>query len=172
MGQANAKKGLFIKRGHIFCIAFLVIFVLFLGKLSYFGFALSDYLGKYPMVSYIAAWIFIVSGFLACYHYFKSYASWTLNLAIRVYLLAALGMSGVYYMVFSSHIGCFSLPDDILTSPSIVDFIYFSFVTVTTVGYGDIVPQHTFVRALVLFQVLFGLYLVLKITKTHIGKKF
>ncbi len=163
-------KKLFIRPGYLHFAAFLVLFVLFLGKLSSFGFALSDYLARHPPVSHVAAWIFIVIGFLACYHNLAFYASWTLNLAVRIYLFAALGMSGIYYMVFLSHIGCFSLPDDISISPSIIDFIYFSFVTVTTVGYGDIVPQHTFVRALVLFQVLFGLYLVLKSTKTRIDK--
>jgi len=105
-----------------------------------------------------------------CYRNLTFYASWTVSLAVRVYLFAALGMSGVYYMVFSSHFGCFSLPEDISISPSIVDFIYFSFVTVTTVGYGDIVPRHTFVRVLVLSQVLFGLFLVLKSTQTNSHK--
>ena len=147
-------------------VAFLVLFVLFFGKLSSFGFALSNYLAMHPMVSHVAAWIFIVIGFLACYLNLTFYTSWTLNRAVRAYLFAASGMSGVYYMVFLSHFGCFSLPEDISTSPTIVDFIYFSFVTVTTVGYGDITPLHTFVRVLVLFQVLFGLYLVLKCTQT------
>jgi hypothetical protein len=48
-----------------------------------------------------------------------------------------------------------------------LDFIYFSFITVTSVGYGDIVPKHTFVRALVLSHVLFGLGLILKASRSH-----
>ena len=57
------------------------------------------------------------------------------------------------------------MPSDISESASIIDFIYFSFVTVTTVGYGDIVPRHTFVRVLVLFQVLFAIILVIRVSK-------
>ncbi len=165
-------KNLFTKPRSLSFVAFLVLLVFFLGKLSSLGFALSNYLASYPMVSYVASIFFIVTGFLVCYYHLAFYASWTISLAIRVYFFAALGMSGIYYIVSSLHFGCFSLPSDISTLPSIVDFIYFSFVTITTVGYGDIVPRHTFVRVLVLSQVLFGLYLVLKCTQTERDKRF
>ncbi|HXA00124.1 MAG TPA: potassium channel family protein [Candidatus Dormibacteraeota bacterium] len=40
------------------------------------------------------------------------------------------------------------------------DFLYFSGVTITTVGYGDILPNRTLVRILVLIEVLAGLMLL------------
>jgi Ion channel len=40
------------------------------------------------------------------------------------------------------------------------DFIYFSTITQTTVGYGDILPNSTIVRTLVMFQILTGLILL------------
>ncbi len=162
----------FINPGPISFVVFLVSFILFFRMLCSLGFELSDYLATHPLVSHVAAWVFVVIGIFACYFNLAFYTSWTFNRAARAYLFAALGMSGVYYIVFSLQFECFSLPGDISTSPSIVDFVYFSFVTVTTVGYGDITPLHTFVRVLVLFQVLFGLYLVLKCTQTKRDKLF
>lgn len=44
---------------------------------------------------------------------------------------------------------------------NLLDFVYFSFVTVTTLGYGDIVPNTTWIRLLIVGQILFGLCLVL-----------
>jgi hypothetical protein len=40
------------------------------------------------------------------------------------------------------------------------DFLYFSIITQTTVGYGDILPNCTRVRKLVTAQVLIGLFLL------------
>ena len=44
---------------------------------------------------------------------------------------------------------------------NLLDFVYFSFVTVTTLGYGDVVPNETWVRILIVGQILFGFFLVL-----------
>jgi uncharacterized membrane protein len=40
------------------------------------------------------------------------------------------------------------------------DFLYFSVVTQTTVGYGDILPNSTCVRVCVILQILIGLVLI------------
>jgi hypothetical protein len=41
-----------------------------------------------------------------------------------------------------------------------IDFLYFSTVTQTTVGYGDILPNNRTIRVLVCFQILFGYILL------------
>ena len=51
-----------------------------------------------------------------------------------------------------------SLPDSDLWS--YWDFVYFSGSALTTVGFGDILPNNTEVRMLVLLEVLFGVLLL------------
>jgi hypothetical protein len=49
------------------------------------------------------------------------------------------------------------------TTPDIwnmIDFLYFSTITQTTVGYGDMLPNSTSVRLAVMIQVLLGLLFV------------
>jgi len=94
--------------------------------------------------------------------------SWSTLLS---YVLFSFGMGGVYFLVHQSGHQCFRFTSEIMQEPSILDFSYFSFITVTTVGYGDIVPAHTFVRGLVLFQVLFGLSLIAKAGHTIMEEK-
>ncbi len=43
---------------------------------------------------------------------------------------------------------------------SFADFLYFSTITQTTVGYGDILPNSTMVRIVVVVQIVFGLLLI------------
>jgi len=78
--------------------------------------------------------------------------------ALCIYLLVGLFFAVVY-----------GLADGILGAPvfagdltgAYVDYIYFSFVTMTTVGYGDITPVSDLVRMLAVTQALLGqLYLV------------
>lgn len=154
----------FLKKKKILLLsATLMIFLFSLPIISQSGFIFSEYLSKQPGVNYILAISLSMVGFINSYSQLTRYKKLNVNRAIRAYLSFGFGMSGVYYLMYTSHLRCFSLPPDITESASIIDFIYFSFVTVTTVGYGDIVPRHTFVRALVLFQVLFAIILVLRV---------
>ncbi len=55
------------------------------------------------------------------------------------------------------------------------DFIYFSFVTLTTVGYGDIAPVHPFARSLCNVEAVIGqLYpatLLARLVSLEIGSR-
>ncbi len=154
------------KKTIIFSV-FLVLFLFFVPKLSQLGFLFSEYLAGHPRINYSLAITMSLAGFLKSYLQMATDKKLNINRAISAYLAFGFGMSGIYYLVYASHLGCFKLPSDIAESASIIDFVYFSFVTITTVGYGDIVPRHTFVRALVLFQVLFAVILVLRVSKIN-----
>jgi hypothetical protein len=55
------------------------------------------------------------------------------------------------------------------------DLLYFSYSTLTTTGYGDIIPVHPFVRTLAIFESIVGtLYIVVMISRLvglHVAKK-
>jgi hypothetical protein len=50
-------------------------------------------------------------------------------------------------------------PDVMPNMWSYWDFMYFSGITLTTVGYGDILPNRTLIRMLVLSEILVGIFL-------------
>lgn len=83
--------------------------------------------------------------------------------AAIVYLLMALAWSFIFGAVESLHPGSFSIPEiqGISTSRH---FLYYSFVTITTLGYGDITPVTSLARSLCILEAVIGqLYLVVQV---------
>jgi len=84
--------------------------------------------------------------------------------AIAVYLLFGVAWAHGYHVVNLLHPGSFTETGGEMTVPS--DWIYFSFVTLTTVGYGDITPVSTLARALAIGEALVGqLYLAIMVAR-------
>lgn len=73
--------------------------------------------------------------------------------AVFGYILIALVWSQIYMLTELWAPGSFSMPDDNDTWNS---FFYFSLVTMTTLGYGDILPLSAFTRTLAGLQAAFG----------------
>jgi voltage-gated potassium channel Kch len=74
--------------------------------------------------------------------------------AIAVYLLLGIGWAGAYQVAEHFFPGSFV---STTTEPvSVTEWMYFSFVTLTTVGYGDIVPVHRVARSLATGEALTG----------------
>jgi voltage-gated potassium channel Kch len=70
--------------------------------------------------------------------------------AISIYLLIGIMWAGVYAFVGTVIPGSFGGPD------GNIDYIYFSFVTLTTVGYGDVAPLTFLSKRLAVFEAAMG----------------
>jgi len=73
--------------------------------------------------------------------------------AIVVYLLVGILWSRFYYIAGLTIPGAFYTPDGTAT---ITSYVYFSFVTLATIGYGDISPVHPVVRNLAILEAITG----------------
>ena len=67
--------------------------------------------------------------------------------AISIYLLIAIMWAGIYTVIEGISPGSFS---------EAADLIYFSFVTITTVGYGDVAPLSILSKRLAVFEATMG----------------
>ncbi len=78
--------------------------------------------------------------------------------ALCLYLLIGLFFATVYGLLSQVQDGGFFVQTD---HPDSTDFIYFSFITLTTTGYGDFTAAYPLGRMLAVTEALFGqLYLV------------
>ncbi len=66
--------------------------------------------------------------------------------AIAVYLLFGAGWAHAYHLTAILHPGSFNAPSGNMSTP--LDWTYFSFVTLSTLGYGDITPVQPIARVL------------------------
>ncbi|MDV2482717.1 two pore domain potassium channel family protein [Methanoculleus sp. Wushi-C6] len=89
----------------------------------------------------------------------------TISGAVSVYLLMGLTWATAYSLVETVNPGSFasSQPDAAFTFPT---FIYYSFVTLATLGYGDITPLTDQARSLALLETVSGtLYIAVLIAR-------
>lgn len=90
----------------------------------------------------------------------KSVSSLEFLESINVYLLIGIAGSILFYAIYKHNPESFNHPGEHLGQHS--DFIYFSFVTLATLGYGDITPVDSLARSLaILFSVTGQLYLTM-----------
>lgn len=84
--------------------------------------------------------------------------------AVCGYFLLGLMWAFVYFFVESVMPGSFHVPQS--TAATKADFLYLSFVTMTTVGYGDILPLSNGARSLAILEAVMGqLYLAVTIAR-------
>lgn len=90
----------------------------------------------------------------------------TIDIAVVVYLLLALTWGFGYSLLAAAQPGAFVLPEEPAGSIERFTFLYFSLVTITTLGYGDIVPVTPFARMLACLEAMLGqIYLVVIIAR-------
>jgi voltage-gated potassium channel Kch len=84
--------------------------------------------------------------------------------AVAVYLLLGLAWAHAYVIFNRNHPAAFAIQEN--TPPTVAAWTYFSFVTLTTVGYGDIVPKAPVARMLAVAEALTGqLYLAVLLAR-------
>jgi len=98
--------------------------------------------------------------------------------AINIYLLFGIIGSVLFRFVYENDPDSFNYPGEVLRETA--DFLYFSFVTISTLGYGDITPNDSLAKSLAIFLSVTGqLYLAMIIAMlvgkylsvSHDGKK-
>jgi hypothetical protein len=89
--------------------------------------------------------------------------------AIVVYLLLGALWAILYQLIALSIPQAFRFPEDLVAvhpDTLLRHFMYFSYITLTTTGYGDITPSHPLARLLVMFEALVGqLYLAITLAR-------
>ena len=88
--------------------------------------------------------------------------------SINVYLLLGIAGSILFNALYSFEPTSFMYSSEMLKYHS--DFIYFSFVTMTTLGYGDITPVHSLARSLAIFFSVSGQLYLTMIIAMLVGK--
>ncbi len=84
--------------------------------------------------------------------------------AACAYILLGMIWAYAYFFLESFHPGSFNIIEN--STDDLVDFNYYSFVTLTTVGYGDILALTRAARALSIFEAITGqLYLAIMISR-------
>ncbi len=86
--------------------------------------------------------------------------------AINIYLFAGLIWAYAYVLLYHFDCSSFHLPISEGVSKEIELFAYYSYSTLTTLGYGDIVPESAQARMFSVLEAVFGqLYLAIVVAK-------
>jgi hypothetical protein len=77
--------------------------------------------------------------------------------SIVVYMVLANLWSVIYQFIYEHIPGAFQITLPPFESNTLqANFLYFSYITITTTGYGDIFPLHPFARAMVQIEAIIG----------------
>ncbi len=87
--------------------------------------------------------------------------------AINIYMMVAIGFAFAYALIERLQPGSFTGLEEFLNHPSdVLYFLYFSFVTITTLGYGDISPLTSYGMTASYLESVFGqLYLAILVAR-------
>lgn len=90
--------------------------------------------------------------------------------ALSVYILIGFTFSVLYNTIEAAMPGSFNFPGNLDYSRlQWTDFLYFSFVTQTTLGYGDISPASAAAQSMVVIQALFGVFYLAVLVSRLVG---
>ncbi len=99
-------------------------------------------------------WVFIIASILSHLFDVKEVTADTILGAACSYFLIGFAWSFIFFVLESCSPGSFSFPRPRSTGFS--DFIYYSFVTLATIGFGDITPVSNAARSLSILEAILG----------------
>jgi len=80
--------------------------------------------------------------------------------SICVYLLIGMSYATIYMIISLLLPGALVFQPSALPLSNPIDFYYFSFITLTTVGFGDIIANHDLVKAVIMIESTTGLFYI------------
>ena len=95
--------------------------------------------------------------------------------AVCVYFLIGITWSLCYYLIYHFDMQAFSgipeaaIVDGMPQKGLVYDFIYYSFVTLTTLGYGEITPVHKIARAFAYLEATLGVMYIAVLVAALVG---
>lgn len=91
--------------------------------------------------------------------------------SVCIYLLVGLIWTTAYLMVAQQNPEAFKNLDPGAWYERFPDFVYFSFVTLTTLGYGDISPEDPIARFLAIMEAIFGQFYIAILVASLVGAR-
>ncbi len=109
-------------------------------------------------VSTLSFFVFLVMAIIADFLHTQEVTTDTISGAACVYLLIGIIWSLAYALLEHIYPGSFhsSMPKKVISLTNTSSFSYFSFVTLTTVGFGDITPVSKGAKLLVIMEAILG----------------
>jgi hypothetical protein len=119
------------------------------------------WLHRFTAVSYMVFLAFTITGILAYILRRGPITADKLHGALAAYIMLAFLWAFLYALIESLAAGSFTLEGaHITTNDAFFRLLYFSFTTLTTTGYGDIMPLTDKARSVALIQQLAGVFYV------------
>ncbi len=116
----------------------------------------SEYFGVAAMVLYIAFFVLAILEALRQVALTNDVSANRLVGAVCVYLMLGLVWAVAYDLLYTLQPGAFNVSPQGAEIPDMTYWTYFSFVTLTTLGYGDVTPVSETARALAYAEAVFG----------------
>ena len=89
--------------------------------------------------------------------------------SICVYILVGISWSILYFFESVIHTTAFNGVTETSTKQQFTDLLYYSFVTLSTLGYGDITPVTPIARTLAYIEALFGQFYIAILVASFVG---
>jgi voltage-gated potassium channel Kch len=121
------------------------------------------------LLVYVLVLIALYISFIARFNYSQIFLSDPFRL-VRIQLFT-FAMAAVCFGVLAYCMWVLDRSSYVGNVRSYLDMIYYSFVTVTTVGYGDITPATVPARLLAVVEILFGLWFVVSIIPVAVAQQ-